>query len=155
MYQQTYYKNLTKKYLVEDKETLISDTPTLQENYEKAKEESVKAIALIRAYRIRGHLIANLDPLGMMERKYLKELHPADRGFKKEDYNKKIYLKEYMDRPYATIKEILSILRKTYCSTIGVEYMHISDPTEKIWFRERMEKKENQLNLQLTVRNLF
>ena len=51
-----------------------------------------------------------------------------------------------MDRPYATINEILSFLRKTYCSTIGVEYMHISDPIEKIWFRERMEKKENQLN---------
>ena len=63
-----------------------------KKNYEKEKEQSVKAIALIRAYRIRGHLIANLDPLGMMERKYLHELHPADHGFKKEDYNKKIYL---------------------------------------------------------------
>ena len=51
-----------------------------------------------------------------------------------------------MDRGYGTIKELLSFLRKTYCSTIGVEYMHISDPNEKIWFRERMEKKEYQLN---------
>jgi len=51
-----------------------------------------------------------------------------------------------MDRGYGTIKELLSFLRKTYCSTIGVEYMHISDPTEKVWFRERMEKKENQLH---------
>ena len=58
-----------------------------QKKFEKEKEQSVKAIALIRAYRIRGHLIANLDPLGMMERKYLNELHPADHGFKKEDYN--------------------------------------------------------------------
>jgi len=115
-------------------------------DYEKEKEQSVKAIALIRAYRIRGHLIANLDPLGMMERKYLHELHPADHGFKKEDYNKKIYLHSYMDRDYATINEILSFLRKKYCSTIGVEYMHISDPIEKKWFRERMEKEENQLN---------
>jgi len=117
-----------------------------KEKYEKEKGESVKAIALIRAYRIRGHLIANLDPLEMMERKYLHELHPADHGFKKEDYNKDIYLYKYMDRGYSTIKELLSFLKKTYCSTIGVEYMHISDPTEKIWFRERMEKKENQLN---------
>jgi len=100
---------------------------------------------LIRAYRIRGHLIANLDPLGMMERKYLEDLHPADHGFKKEDYNKKIYLGKYMDREYGTINEILSFFRKIYCSTIGVEYMHISDPTEKLWFRERMEKEENQL----------
>ncbi len=112
---------------------------------EKEKEESVKAIALIRAYRIRGHLIANLDPLGMMERKYLEDLHPADHGFKKEDYNKKIYIGAYMDKGYATINEILSFFRKTYCSTIGVEYMHISDPIEKIWFRERMEKEENKI----------
>ena len=116
------------------KETSINGTPASQENYEKEKEQSVKAIALIRAYRIRGHLIANLDPLRMMEREYLHELHPADHGFKKEDYNKKIYLYEYMDRGYATINELLSFLKKTYCSTIGVEYMHISDPIEKIWF---------------------
>ena len=82
----------------------------------------------------------------MMERKYLHELHPANHGFKKEEYNRKIYLHEYLDRGYASIKELLSFLKKTYCSTIGVEYMHISDPTEKIWFRERMEKKGNQLN---------
>ena len=116
-----------------------------QKDYEKEKIQSVKAIALIRAYRIRGHLIANLDPLEMMERKYLYELHPNDHGFKKEDYNKKIYVHSYMDVGYATINEILSTLRKVYCSSIGVEYMHISDPIEKKWFRERMEKKENQL----------
>ena len=114
-------------------------------NTEKEKEQSVKAIALIRAYRIRGHLIANLDPLGMMERKYLEELHPADHGFKKEDYNKKIYLAKYMNQGYATVNEILSFFRKIYCSTIGVEFMHISDPIEKKWFRERMENDENQL----------
>jgi len=124
----------------------LKDIPSLSENLEKEKEQSVKVIALIRAYRIRGHLIANLDPLGMMERKYLHELHPSDHGFNKEDYNKKIYLHSYMDRNYGTINEILSTLKKVYCSTIGVEYMHISDPVEKKWFRERMEKKENQLN---------
>ena len=133
-------KNLKKDVQISKNGDLVS-----QEISEKEKEQSVKAIALIRAYRIRGHLIADLDPLGMMERKYLHELHPADHGFKKEDYNKKIYLHSYMDRGYATINEILTFLRNTYCSTIGVEYMHISDPVEKIWFRERMEKEENQL----------
>ncbi len=111
----------------------------------EATNESVKAIALIRAYRIRGHLIANLDPLGMMERKYLEDLNPEDHGFRKEDYNKKIYVGDYMQGGYSTINEILTFFRKIYCSTIGVEYMHISDPVEKIWFRERMEKEENQL----------
>jgi len=116
------------------------------EDIEKQKVDSVKAIALIRAYRIRGHLIANLDPLGMMKRDYLHELHPADHGFEKEDYNRKIYLSSYLDKEYASVNEIMLKLRKVYCSTIGAEFMHISDPKEKIWFRERMERKENQIN---------
>ena len=107
--------NLLEKNLVGDKQESISGTSILKNNYEKEKEESVQVIAMIRAYRIRGHLIANLDPLKMMERKYLPELHPADHGFKKEDYNKKIYLGEYLDRGYGNIKELLSFLRKTYC----------------------------------------
>jgi 2-oxoglutarate dehydrogenase E1 component len=123
----------------------INEKIVLDKNYEKEKEQSVKAIALIRAYRIRGHLIANLDPLEMMEQKYLNELHPKDHRFIKEDYNKKIYLNGYLDRDYASVNEMLSFLKKTYCSTIGVEYMHISDPIEKVWFRERMEKKEYEL----------
>tara|TARA_B100000965_G_scaffold172523_1_gene144155 strand:+ start:1461 stop:4355 length:2895 start_codon:yes stop_codon:yes gene_type:complete len=113
---------------------------------EKSKSDTIKAIALIRAYRIRGHLIANLDPLGMMERKYLYELHPSDHGFKKDEYDKKIYLHSYMDKGYSSINEIISFLKKIYCSTIGVEYMHISDPEEKKWFRDRMEKEENKIN---------
>ena len=113
---------------------------------EKQKIDSIKAIALIRAYRIRGHLIADLDPLGMMKREYLNELHPSDHGFKKEDYDRKIYLDKYMELGYASINQILKKLRRIYCSKIGAEYMHISDPTEKIWLRDRMEKEENKLN---------
>jgi len=120
----------------------IKENTISKKNSEKEKEHSVKAIALIRAYRIRGHLIANLDPLEMMERKYLEDLHPSDHGFKKEDYNKKIYVGAYMEKGYTTVNDILAFFRKIYCSNIGVEYMHISDPTEKIWFRERMEKRQ-------------
>ena len=128
------------------KETFKSiDQTSAHINFEKEKEQSVKAIALIRAYRIRGHLIAKLDPLNMLERKYLHDLHPKDHGFKTEDYKTQIYLNGYLDRPYANLNEILSFLKKTYCETIGVEYMHISDPNEKKWFRERIEKGENQI----------
>ena len=81
-----------------------------------------------------------------MKREYLNELNPLGQGFKKEDFDKKIYLQEYLDRGYATLEQIITFLKNTYCSTIGVEYMHISDPIEKKWFRERIEKKENQLN---------
>ena len=116
------------------------------EEIEKDKADSIKAIALIRAYRIRGHLIANLDPLEMMERKYLHELHPSDHGFNKDDYDKKIFLHSYMEKGYSTVNEIISNLKRIYCSNIGVEYMHISDPIEKVWFRNRMEKEENRIN---------
>ncbi len=124
-----------------------SNGPTsLDTNYKKEKEQSIKAITLIRAYRIRGHLIAKLDPLELMERKYLSDLHPSDHGFNKEDYDKKIYLNGYLDRDFATIREILTFLRSIYCQKIGAEYMHIENPIEKKWFRERMEKKENKIN---------
>jgi len=141
-----YPKNFLKENIIKNKETPINDFSLLNKSSEKEREQSVKAIALIRAYRIRGHLIADLDPLKMMERKYLHDLHPSDHGFEKGDYNKKIYIGEYMDKEYSTINELLAFLRKTYCSSVGVEYMHISDPFEKKWFRERIEKKENQLN---------
>ena len=137
---------ILKESFVENEDSNINEDNQSQNISEKEKEQSVKAIALIRAYRIRGHLIANLDPLGMLERKYLYDLHPNDHGFEKKDYHKKIYLNGYMDRDYATISEIISYLKKTYCSTIGSEYMHISDPVEKKWFRERIEKEENKLN---------
>ena len=77
-------KNNLKGELVEKKETSINHKTLEKDSNIKEKEQSVKAIALIRAYRIRGHLIANLDPIGMMERKYLEDLHPSDHGFKKE-----------------------------------------------------------------------
>ena len=109
-------------------------------------KDSIKAIALIRAYRINGHLIANLDPLGMMERKYMHELHPEDYGFNKDDFNRKIYLDNYLDRDFASLKEIIKFLKDKYCSSIGVEYMHMTEREEKIWFRERMEKEENKVS---------
>ena len=109
-------------------------------------KDSIKAIALIRAYRINGHLIADLDPLGMMERKYMHELHPEDYGFNKDDFNRKIYLDNYLDRDFASLKEIIKFLKDKYCSSIGVEYMHMTEREEKIWFRERMEKEENKIN---------
>ncbi len=99
------------------KENLESRNETSEDDLGET-DESVKAIALIRAYRTRGHLIANLDPLGMMERKYLEDLNPGDHGFVKENYNKKIYVGDYMQGGYSTIKEILSFFRKIYCSTI-------------------------------------
>ena len=106
---------------------------------EISSNESIKAIALIRAYRIRGHLLAKLDPLGLATTEYLDELHPDFYGFKKENYDKKIFLNGTINRDYASVKEILSFLRDTYCGSIGYEFMHLSDPVERKWFRDRVE----------------
>ncbi len=111
----------------------------------KSNLNSIRAVALIRAYRQRGHLLAKLDPLGMMKTEYLDELHPDYYGFKKKDYNEKIYLDGVINKEHSTVKEILSILNKTYCGPIGYEYMHISNPTERKWLRDRIEQDENSL----------
>ena len=100
---------------------------------------SIKAVAMIRSYRQRGHLIAKLDPLELLKSDYLEELHPESYGFKKEDYHKKIFLDGVTNKQHSTIKEILEFLREKYCDTIGYEYMHISNPTERKWFRDRVE----------------
>ena len=117
----------------------------LNVNSEKSHRDSVRAITLIRAYRTQGNLIAKLDPLGLKTSEYIDELHPDYHGFKKEDYDNKIFLDGIINKRYANLREILSFLRKTYCGTIGYEFMHISNPKERKWFRDRIEKDENYL----------
>ena len=97
----------------------------------QASKDSVRAIMLIRAYRIRGHLIANLDPLSLQEKKEHPELKPETYGFTKKDYQRKIFLDGVLGLQYADLNQILEILKKTYCSTIGYEFMHMGDPEEK------------------------
>ena len=119
----------------------------------KTNSNSIRAVSLIRSYRQRGHLISKVDPLEMRESEYLDELHPENYGFKKEDYEKKIYLDGVINKEYSNIKEILSFLRKTYCGPIGYEYMHIANPTERKWFRDRVEKDENALKFTKNGKN--
>ncbi len=109
----------------------------------KSNANSIKAVAMIRSYRQRGHLIAKLDPLGLLETDYLDELHPEFYGFKKEDYQKKIFLDDVTNKEYSNISEILRFLKEKYCGSLGYEYMHISNPTERKWFRERVEKNDD------------
>ncbi len=118
-----------------------------------SNSNSIKAVSLIRAYRQRGHLLSKVDPLEMRESEYLDELHPENYGFKKNDYSKKIYLDGVLNKEYSNIKEILSVLRKIYCGNIGYEYMHISNPTERKWFRDRVEKDENALKFTVNGKN--
>ena len=109
----------------------------------KSNANSIKAVAMIRSYRQRGHLIAKLDPLQLLESDYLDELHPESYGFKKEDYKKNIFLDGITNKQYSNITEILNFLREKYCGPLGYEYMHISNPTERKWFRDRVEKTDD------------
>ena len=93
----------------------------LNVNSEKSHRDSVRAITLIRAYRTQGNLLAKLDPLGIKTSEYIDELHPDYHGFKREDYDNKIFLDGIINKQYANVREILSFLRKTYCGTIGYE----------------------------------
>ncbi|TAL77436.1 MAG: 2-oxoglutarate dehydrogenase E1 component [Beijerinckiaceae bacterium] len=106
---------------------------------QRATRDSVRAIMMIRAYRMRGHLHANLDPLGLAAPKDHEELHPSSYGFSEGDYNRRIFIDGVLGLEFATIGEMLPLLRRTYCGTIGFEFMHISDPAEKSWFQARIE----------------
>jgi 2-oxoglutarate dehydrogenase E1 component len=106
----------------------------------KAAQDSVRAIMMIRAYRMRGHLHAKLDPLGIAKPiEDYNELSPVAYGFTEADYDRKIYIDKVLGLEYATIREMLEILERTYCSTLGVEFMHISNPEEKAWIQARIE----------------
>ena len=94
---------------------------------------------MIRAYRMRGHFHAKLDPLGLEQPKDSEELHPSTYGFTEADYDRKIFLDHVLGLEFATVREMLPILRRTYCDTIGFEFMHMSDPAEKAWMQERIE----------------
>lgn len=106
--------------------------------------DSIRAIMLIRAYRIRGHLLANLDPLNLGEKTPHPELDPKTYGFSDADMDRPIFINFVLGREIATLNEILSIVRDTYCSTIGIEFMHIQDPEQKAWIQERIEGVRNQ-----------
>jgi 2-oxoglutarate dehydrogenase E1 component len=112
---------------------------------EQATKDSVRAIMLIRAYRMRGHLHAKLDPLGLAPRGDHEELHPQHYGFEERDWDRPIFLDNVLGLEFSTIREIVEILERTYCQTLGVEFMHISNPEEKAWIQERIEGKGKEI----------
>ena len=112
----------------------------------RATRDSVRALMMIRAYRMRGHLHANLDPLGLEPQRDHEELHPSNYGFSEADYDRKIFIDKVLGLEFATIPEMLAILRRTYCGTIGFEFVHISDPAEKAWIQERIEGPDKEIS---------
>jgi len=109
------------------------------EEIRRAQLDALRAIMLIRAYRVRGHLIAKLDPLGLEKREYHPELDYKSYGFTDDDLDRPIFINYVLGLESATVREILQRVRSTYSGTVGVEYMHIQDPDQKLWIQERIE----------------
>ncbi len=110
-----------------------------EEHVMQAVRDSVRALMLIRSHRVRGHLAADLDPLKLTPPVEHSELQPESYGFTEADYDRPIYLNKVLGLETGTLREILDILRRTYCGKIGIEFMHISDPEQKAWLQERIE----------------
>jgi 2-oxoglutarate dehydrogenase E1 component len=111
----------------------------------RATQDSIRALMLIRAYRVMGHLAAHLDPLGLVQRKMHKELRPETYGFTEADLDRPIFIDKVLGLEIATVREILKILRRTYCRHIGVEFMHITSPAQKSWLQERIEGRDKEI----------
>ena len=121
-------------------------TPSVSEaDMQRAARDSVHALMMIRAYRMRGHLHANLDPLGIESRRDHEELHPSSYGFTDADWDRKIFIDNVLGLEFATLREMMAILRRTYCETIGYEFMHISNPAEKGWLQARIEGPDKEI----------
>ncbi len=106
--------------------------------------DSIRALMMIRAYRVRGHLMAVLDPLGLEKRAEHPELDPRSYGFTNNDFDRPIFIDNVLGLETATLRQIVAICRSTYCGHIGVEFMHIQYPDQKSWIQERIEGIRNQ-----------
>jgi 2-oxoglutarate dehydrogenase E1 component len=111
-----------------------------QEAIVQAAQDTVRAMMLIRTYRVRGHLAADLDPLGLIHRELPEDLTPEFHGLDPRS-TRPIYLDGALGFETATVAEIVETLRANYCGHVGLEYMHINDLAERRFLQERMEGK--------------
>ena len=112
----------------------------------QATRDSVRALMLIRAYRMRGHFHAKLDPLGIEAQRDREELDPRTYGFTEADFDRKIFLDHVLGLEYGTLREIVAICERTYCQTLGVEFMHITNAAQKAWIQERIEGPDKEIS---------
>ena len=111
-----------------------------------AAEDSIRAMMLIRSYRVRGHLAARLDPLGLAHNPVPPELTPSFHGFTDADLDRKIFLDGTLGFKSASVREIVPVLEANYCGHVGLEYMHINDLAERRFLQERMEGKDAEIS---------
>lgn len=112
----------------------------------QATRDSVRALMLIRAYRMRGHFHAKLDPLGLSPAKDHEELDIRSYGFTEADLDRKIFLDHVLGLEYGSLREIVAICERTYCQTMGIEFLHISNGAQKAWIQERIEGPDKEIS---------
>ncbi|MFQ5972044.1 MAG: 2-oxoglutarate dehydrogenase E1 component [Alphaproteobacteria bacterium] len=122
----------------------MAPAPTDADQIRRATMDSIRALMFIRAYRVRGHLHARLDPLGLVQPEPHAELDPATYGFSDRDIDRPIFINYVLGLETATLRDISRIVRRTYCGSIGVEFMHIQEPDQKQWIQERIEGIQNR-----------
>ena len=105
-------------------------SPASSDSVRAATLDSIRALMMVRVYRVRGHLEAKLDPLGLAIPKSHPELDPRTYGFSPADWDRPIFIDRVLGRETATLREIFDVLRQSYCGPIGVEFMHIQDPEQ-------------------------
>ena len=110
-----------------------------EEQLRAATKDSLRALMLIRAYRVRGHLEAKLDPLGLQVPHKHAELDPRSYGFAESDMDRPIFIDNVLGLETATVRQIVQVVRESYCGPVGVEFMHIQDPDQKAWIQRRVE----------------
>ncbi|HEY0629084.1 MAG TPA: thiamine pyrophosphate-dependent enzyme, partial [Sphingomicrobium sp.] len=127
------------------KAAIASTGVTDPEAIRRAADDSIRAMMLIRTYRVRGHLAAKLDPLGLYHSELPADLTPAYHGFTDADLDRKIWLGGTLGFQEASIRQILPVLQATYCGPVGFEYMHINDLEERRFIQDRIESPEETI----------
>ena len=113
---------------------------------EEAAADSIRAMMLIRTFRVRGHLAADLDPLGLARQDLPADLSPEYHGFVGAALDRKVYLGGTLGLQWATVRELVDILRANYCGKVGLEYMHISDVEERRFLQDRIEGGDKHID---------
>lgn len=113
----------------------------------QALQESIRAFMLIRAYRVKGHLAAQLDPLKLEQKVLHRDLDPVTYGFRFDEGDHPLFLDHAVGAEPMSLNQMVEKMRKTYCGTLGIEFMHIQEPKEKAWIQDAVENHHLPLNI--------
>ncbi|MDE2437628.1 MAG: 2-oxoglutarate dehydrogenase E1 component, partial [Sphingomonadales bacterium] len=113
---------------------------------EEAAADSIRAMMLVRTYRVRGHLAADLDPLGLSHQNLPADLTPEYHGFSGAALDRKVYVGGALGLQWTTVRELVDVLRRNYCGKVGYEYMHINDVEERRFIQDRIEGGDKSID---------